>query len=317
MIDHSKDLLLACQQAATPSERATRALIFADWLEDQGHSFDAGTVRLAVESGMDGFDAVLSVPSGGSGRAAGELKVMRLGDQDLRFRWCPPGSFTMGSPPDGPDGNYTEGLVSVRHTRGFWIGEVPVTQAVWVALYGTPEYWSTTKDGPRLPVNGVTHTCCVIFCDNLTNRLRESGELPVGWRLSLPTEAQWEYACRAGTQTRFPWGDDEDRHGEYAWSGRNSEQRIHEVGLLRPNGWGIHDMLGNVHDWCMDAWFIKSIGGDDPVEKAEEPFIDPDYRVFRGGSFDSGELGRPAARFSRHVGRLSENLGFRLVMVHE
>ena len=283
MIDHTIDLIAACHEENDPDQRATMALIFADWLEDQGHSFDAGTVRLAVESGMDGFDAVLSVPSGGSGRTTGDLKVIRVKDHDLRFRWCPAGSFQMGKPLY-EDGRYAnDGWVTTRLTRGFWMQEVPMTQDAWVACEGFSIDWSFFGVGGSLPATGISHGEAMEFAALLTARLRESGELPLGWRFTLPTEAQWEYACRAGKNTRFSWGDDEDQLNTYAWHSNNSRKNPHDVSTRQPNEWGLHDMLGNVFEWCLDGWTDQIPGGDDP-------FFDPLRslgRVGRGGAWFS------------------------------
>ena len=119
--------------------------------------------------------------------------------------------------------------------------------------------------GPRLPVYNVNHHEAVAFAASLTEQLRASGELPVGWRLSLPSEAQWEYAARAGTTSQFPFGDDESRLGEYAWYGENSVWKPHDVGTLRANDWEIKDMLGNVHEWCVDGYVEQLPGGADPM----------------------------------------------------
>ena len=311
MMDHTPELMLACQEAKEPDERATRALILADWWEEQGQGADAETVRLAVESGVDGLEAVLSVPSGGAGRAAGELKVMRLADVELRFRWCPPGSFTMGSPPNEEGRLNFEAQVDVKLTRGFWMQEVEVTQGLWRAANGPKLDWSKGA-GPRLPVSNVSHDEALAFAASLTEQLRASGELPAGWRLSLPSEAQWEYAARAGTTTRFPWGDDESRLGDYAWYLNNSGGKPHDVGTLRANGWEIKDMLGNVWEWCLDGWSEQLPGGDDPL-------VDPAQssdRVFRGGCWCHGaRFCRPAYRNWGTPEIRDFILGFRLVAV--
>jgi formylglycine-generating enzyme required for sulfatase activity len=109
--------------------------------------------------------------------------------------------------------------------------------------------------------------------------------LPNGWEYRLPTEAQWEYACRAGTTTTYCFGDDPKQLGDYAWYKDNAEARTHAVGQKKANAWGLHDMHGNVWEWCRDAYQGKLPGGEDPEVRAGS------YRVFRGGSWgDSNEL---------------------------
>ena len=251
-------------------------------------------------------------PASWEGQRAGELKVVRLGDEELRFRWCPPGSFRMGSPPEEVGRFNDEAQVDVRLTRGFWMQEVEVTQGLWRAAGGPALDWSSMGAGPRLPVYNVNHHEAVAFAASLTEQLRASGELPVGWRLSLPSEAQWEYAARAGTTTRFPFGDDESRLGDYAWYGGNSGEKPDDVGTLRANDWEIKDMLGNVWEWCVDGYVEQLPGGADPM-------VDPaqsSRRVNRGGSWGNTAWDcRPAYRNTSTPEVRHSLLGFRLVVV--
>ena len=120
--------------------------------------------------------------------------------------------------------------------------------------------------------------------------LRPSGRLPKDWEYTLPTEAQWERACRAQTETRFSFGDDESKLGDYAWFGENAwnagERYPHRVGQKKANPWGIHDMHGNLYEWCHDPYTIKLPGGRDPEAKPDVDF--GSLRVFRGGGWYDG-----------------------------
>ena len=148
------------------------------------------------------------------------------------------------------------------------------------------------------------HTDCVL-------EARKAGRLPPGWEYRLPTEAQWEYACRAGTQTAYSFGDDESRLGDFAWYGDNSAGRTHEVGQKLPNAWGLRDMHGNVWEWCSDSYQETLVGGTDPqfAERASG-------RVYRGGSgIYSGWNCRSASRSGYTPGFRYRLLGVRVALV--
>ena len=314
MIDHTIDLIAACHEASESGERATRALIFADWLEDTGRTRDAEKVRQAIESGTDGLVAATSVPAGGAGEKAGEAKVIGIKNQYIRFRWCPPGVFTMGSPLDEEGRFDNETQVSVRLSHGFWMGEVPVTQGLWECVTNSKLDCLGLGSGDLLPAYRVSHDESVVFAESLTNQLREACRIPLGWRISLPTEAQWEYACRAGGQARFPWGDDETLLAEHAWYLRNSGGEAHNVGTRRPNGWGLHDMIGNVREWCLDAWSDRLSGGDDPMADSSRTMD----RVAKGGCwYDNIRRCRPSSRYWGSTEFRIIGFGFRIAMVHE
>jgi formylglycine-generating enzyme required for sulfatase activity len=130
----------------------------------------------------------------------------------------------------------------------------------------------------------------------------------------LPTEAEWEYACRAGTQSRFSFGDDEDALGQYAWYDANSDDRTHPVGQKMPNGWGLHDMLGNVWEWCQD-WFDAEYYANSPPEDPTGVDEASD-RVNRGGCwFDTAVICRSAYRFWDAPASRFDFLGFRVARV--
>jgi formylglycine-generating enzyme required for sulfatase activity len=213
-----------------------------------------------------------------------------------RMRWIPPGRFLMGSPKDEDERRDVEGPQhEVTLTRGFWLGETPCTQALWEAVRG--ENPSRFK-GARRPVENVSWDDCAGFFERLNSRAPDLD-------LRLPTEAEWEYACRAGT-TSSRYDEDLDA---IAWYDKNSRNETHEVGGKRPNEWGLHDMLGNVWECCADGLREYTAGpATDPVGPAGP------WRVCRGGSwYDLARYARAAYRLvwlELHVRFAS--LGFRL-----
>lgn len=237
----------------------------------------------------------------------------------MDFVWCPPGKFVMGSPPGEPERFDSEDQVDVVLTRGFWIGKYEVTQGEWAQLK-TPLLWKGrqgVKEGDDFPATYLSWENAMAFCRKLTRQERAAGRLPTGWHYTLPTEAQWEYACRAGTTTRFSFGDDVVRLEDYAWfrelvAGLN-ERYAHAVGEKKPNPWGIHDMYGNVNEWCRDAWQKKLSGGTDPCVRPGD-----DQRVFRGGWYNCPSvMCRSAYRDcerARDRMRFMGELGFRVVL---
>lgn len=229
--------------------------------------------------------------------------------------WIPPGEFTMGSPEDETDRNDDEEpLTDVTITRGFFMGKYEVTQAEYEAVTGgNPSKWS---DDPRLPVETVTWHEAIAYCEKLTEQERQAGRLPEGWEYRLPTEAEWEYACRAGTTTRFSYGDDPgyQKLSDFAWYKDNSGDRTHVVGQKLPNPWGLYDMHGNVWEWCMD-WYADELPGGSVADP-----LGPDsgsYRVRRGGSWYKrpGDWRyRSANRGRCEPSRRSSRNGFRVVL---
>ena len=167
--------------------------------------------------------------------------------------WCPPGEFKMGSPTTEAGRDLDETQHQVTLTNGFYLGKYEVTRSQYKALLGKyrhdayDESFGTgqiiTLDGD-LPV-AATLSDAYIFCNALTERERSAGRLPSNWEYYLPTEAQWEYACRAGTTTAYSWGDTINP-GNANWNHGNNIKQIQEIGQYSPNRWGLHDMRGNV-----------------------------------------------------------------------
>jgi len=201
---------------------------------------------------------------------------------DLDMVWIKPGTFTMGSPESELGRSSDEVLHQVTLTQGYWLGKYEVTQAQYQAIMETnPSYYK----GADLPVEQVSWNDAMDFCAKLTEIEKTAGRLPAGYEYTLPTEAQWEYACRAGTSTALNSGMDLSNAeecpemDEVGWYYYNSDSMTHPVGQKQPNAWGLYDMHGNVYEWCLD-WY-----GDYPTSSVIDPTGSDtgDLRVQRGG----------------------------------
>jgi formylglycine-generating enzyme required for sulfatase activity/serine/threonine protein kinase len=224
----------------------------------------------------------------------------------MKFVLIPAGEFLMGSPDSDKDAVDDEKPQHrVRITRPFYLGVHEVTQGQYREVTGeTPSHFRGSDD---LPVESVNHHGAIAFCTKL------SAKEGVSYR--LPTEAEWEYACRAGSTTRYSFGDDEASLGEVAWYKGNSGNRTHPVGQKRPNAWGLYDMHGNVWELCGD-WFDEDYYGQSPP--SANP-LGPSHaadRVIRGGGWRSiPQIVRSADRSGRAPGARPHDLGFRLARV--
>jgi formylglycine-generating enzyme required for sulfatase activity len=243
--------------------------------------------------------------------------------------WCPSGRFVMGSPPDETGRRADEAQVEVTLTRGFWTAKFEVTQGLWRRVVGhLPERKPTAEfgEGDEFGVYWVDFEEAEAFCRKLTDRARNAGSLPAGWEFRLPTEAQWEYACRAGTATATAFGDRLGRHqANFSGAPLNGGQdgpaarRGTTVGTYPANPWGICDMHGNLFEWCRDWYHARLPGGVDPdlYDLKGVPNRDGTYsRVRRGGAWnDDGRFCRSALRLRYEPGRNSDHIGFRIVAV--
>ena len=202
-------------------------------------------------------------------------KVVDLGGGvALELVLVPAGRFQMGSPEDEKERGYDEAQHWVRITRPFYMGKYEVTQEVWEKVMGTnPSLFKGAKN----PVEGISWDDCQDFLKKLNALEKEQGAF------RLPTEAEWEWACRAGTKTRFCSEDADGGLSDFAWYDANSGGTAHPVGAKHPNAWGLFDCHGNVLEWCQD-WYGKDYYGksakDDPVGPATGS-----HRVLRGGSW--------------------------------
>ncbi len=246
---------------------------------------------------------------------AGDRLVLNLNQIEIPFRWCPPGTFMMGSPKDEKGRYDREEQVQVTLTKGFWMMETPVTQGHWEAVTGSKLEW-TKRDGlgPEYPAYYLSWRQATEFAAKLDQKLREKyTNLPTDLKIQLPTEAQWEYACRAGTTSRFHFGDDEKRLVDYAWFFKNTGAETHRVAQKKPNGWGLFDTAGNVREWCADWYGKKLTGGNDPTGLAGGS--DGSDRMVRGGGWRDVPAGcRSAFRNGDVPSARYDYFGFRLAL---
>jgi formylglycine-generating enzyme required for sulfatase activity len=207
----------------------------------------------------------------------------------------PAGKFMMGSDEDDREKPIHEVTVNA-----FKMGKYPVIQSQYEAVMGTnPSYFS---GNPQNPVENVLWSEAQAFCEKLS-------EL-TGQKYRLPTEAEWEYACRAGTHTRYYFGDDEKQLGEYAWYSQNSYSTTHPVGQKNPNNWGLYDMHGNVWEWCEDGWHNNYQNA--PKDGSSWNNNRSQNRVLRGGSWNYNPRYCRSAYRNINDSRYG-NYGFRVV----
>ncbi|MFH1421813.1 MAG: formylglycine-generating enzyme family protein [Planctomycetota bacterium] len=234
----------------------------------------------------------------------------------IKFVKIEAGEFMMGSPENEKDRQSDETQHKVKITKPFYIQTTEVTQAQWKAVMGNnPSYFQgparAAAGGDDLPVEKVSWDDAQEFIKKLNSKEGKNV-------YRLPTEAEWEYACRAGSTTRFCYGDDESKLRDYAWYQDNSDSKTHPVGTKLPNAWGLYDMHGNVLEWCNDSYdagYYTSSPANDPQGPTSG-----EGRVLRGGSWNSvvALFFRSASRGGDHRSyRLSKVYGFRLARSSE
>lgn len=324
-----------------------------DRWQDAGQWLAALSVPAMQKPGVSPVTPVVAVapvvplggtPAGRPKHQPGEERDFDLTEvTKIRMCWIPPGEFVMGSPEDEPNRREDETQHRVVITKGVWMGQFPVTQAQWLAVTGThPSRLGRPSLATRLnhdayemelrrwsahPVESVS------WLDICGNESRTGGFLgeasnhaPNSWRFDLPTEAEWEYACRAGVVppkisecpdvvTTAGHFDDLDSLG---WYCQNSSQRTQPVGMRQANAWGLHDMRGNVWEWCAD-WYsmYPSDGRTDPQGSlsVQSGIARGPCRVLRGGGWGNDAIRcRVAGRDYNYPTHANDGLGFRLVL---
>lgn len=225
-------------------------------------------------------------------RPAGDtIKLNIWGDISLEIIWCPPGEFMMGNPEEDAFVRSTyKPQIKVRLTQGFWISRHLIILEVWLLFMG--KLSASRMPAENYPAATVSWDDAREFCRRLSGQIRASNSLSSQIKLDLPTEAQWEYACRAGTQTRWHFGDDVSLLKDYAWYADNSNDQEQLIGQKLPNPWGIYDLYGNVGEWCLDDhWYWKKaieekLLLEDPLYRDTE-HRDGILKTLRGGYYYS------------------------------
>jgi sulfatase modifying factor 1 len=281
------------------------------------------TITGAVDVNSTGAYVLTYSVSDGAGNDSNVTRTVNVGmatthtvqgASNLQMIWVEPGAFTMGSATSEAGRHTNETEHNVTLTKGFYLGKYEVTQAQYEAvmtgnsnqLSATPSQWS---NNPNRPVEKVSWDDIQIFLTRLNAAEQAAGRLPAGWSYVLPTESEWEYACRAGTTTAYSWGGDiNSSRANFDQSGLSQTR---DVGQYAANPWGFFDMQGNVWEWTAD-WYQAAYPTGNPVVDPTGPSSGP-HRVLRGGSWlYHGTVLRSAERYERHPGNRDNTLGFRV-----
>ena len=287
-----------------------------------GPSFNIAEVNGSLHDGnysvvvSNDFGLVTSTPT--SLQVDGTPSAHTVASIGMEMIFCPPGTFTMGSPTSEAGRQSDETQHQVTLTNGFYLGKYEVTQAQYqtvmngnsAGLNADPSQFK----GSNRPVEQVSWEDAQIFLTRLNVIEQSAGRLPNGWKYVLPTEAEWEYACRAGTTTAYSWGDDiNSSRANYNWDGAfndgNDSQQTVEIGQFSVNPWGFFDMHGNVWEWVSD-WKTNYLTG---AQTDPEGPASGSRRVRRGGSWNVGGTSlRSARRFSSTPSSRHDVMGFRV-----
>ena len=223
----------------------------------------------------------------------------------MEFVKLPAGCFQMGCGPQDGDCDSDEKPAHKVCVDEFWLGKYEVTQAQWQKIMGSNP--ANFQDSPVHPVEEVSW-------DDVQAYLKKLNWQAGTFAYRLPTEAEWEYACRAGTQTAYSFGNDAGNLGEYAWYNGNSGDKTHAVGQLKPNPWGLYDMHGNVWEWCQD-WYGENYYSNSSEKNPQGP-SSGEYRLLRGGSWhDYASYVRCASRVRSNPDSRYGSFGLRVVVV--
>ena len=267
------------------------------------------TAALARKLGLSSSSIPFSVSSVTSVTSVAGPLTLDLGNGvTMDFVYVPPGRITMGSPDSEAQRSNDETQHEVTITKGFHLGKYEVTQAQYEAVVGANP--SIRKEANR-PVENVSWNDATEFCNRMTQK--------TGRQIRLPTEAEWEYACRAGTTMPFHFGatistDQVNYNGNYPYAGGRKgayRQKTTDVGSFPANAWGLHDMHGNVWEWCSDWYGAYPTG---PVSDSTGP-ANGTFRVVRGGSwYDLGHGCRSASRRRYAPPSRDSSFGFRALL---
>jgi uncharacterized protein (TIGR02996 family) len=299
---------------------AAPRLIFADWLDEHNRSEEAELMRLHVAllttccepdkhpERVRQQARIVELLAAGVRPCLPQHRIALAEGVDMTLAWIPPGTFLMGSPPEEPERYEDETQHRVTLPQGFYLGIHAVTQAQWQAVMGNnPSHFK----GKKRPVEHVSWDDSQAFCTKLSQK--------DGKRYGLPSEVEWEYACRAGTTTPFHFGetistDQANYDGNYPYNKGVKgvyRKRTTLVGSFSPNAWGLFDMHGNVWEWCQDVY--RPYEQMDTKNILEMENIDESARVFRGGSwYDDARRCRAALRYRFAPGSRIYDYGFRV-----
>jgi len=286
------EVLAFLEASVAHPEDDTPLRILADWLDDHDDPRRAELLRLSLS-----LRATCCEPERHPERAAEHMRLVTLLNEGVRpcvprrtlklskgeslsFAWIPPGTFLMGSPLNEPERGKDETQHRVTLTKGHWLGLAPVTQEQWQGIMGSNP--SQFQDEKNLPVECVPWYDCQTFCQQLSQA--------TGKRCRLPTEVEWEYACRAGTTTPYWWGDSSraermNYHARYPYGPRQEKgicrDKTTPVDSFTGNQWGLRDTHGNVREWCQDRYAAYPNGDSKDPQGGSNGAA----RVLRGGSW--------------------------------